>query len=222
MVRRESVCHFCRLGFKVFCLWILFSSASPAADSEYAAFEGFLGASVINIPSDGDRFAMPGLHMGVALNPRNYLRLTGEFGAHYRNTGIQSSLSDEAVSLTEYQFMGGPEFTFRRIAKVTSFVHGLFGIAARHYYTPSDDAQSPRDVLAVDYGFASAFGGGVDITLSRRWALRAAQFDYLLTHLAHDQPQLSPIKDQLPSLESWQHNYRLSFGMVVRLGNSAK
>lgn len=214
--------NFCRLSFIFVCLWISFSSASPAADTQYSVFEGFLGVSVINVPSDTNRFTMPGFHLSVALNSGNYLRLTGEFAGHYRTTGIQSTLSDEKVRLAEYQFLGGPELVFRRNAKVTPFVRTLFGIAARHYYTPSDDAQSPRDVLAVDYGFASAFGGGLDITLSRHWALRALQFDYLLMHLAQDQPQLSPIRDQLPAAESWQHNYRFSFGMVVRLGERTK
>jgi hypothetical protein len=211
--------RFCRMAFIFACLWISVPSASSALDQEYPALEMFLGASAINGPFNGNRFTMPGVHISLALNPKKYLRLAAEFAAHYRNTDIQSNLSDEKVRLAEYQFLGGPEFVLRRKNKATPFAHTLFGIAARHYTIPSNDPQSPRAVLAVDYGFASALGGGVDIALSRRWALRAVQFDYLLTRLAHDQAQFSPIQDQLPDLKTWQHNYRFSFGVTVRLGN---
>ena len=158
----------------------------------------------------------------LSLNPKHSLRVTAEFAAHYRHTDIQSDISNENVRLAEYQFLGGPEFLFRGTRKATPFLHTLFGIAARHYYTPSGDAQSPRDVLAVDYGFASAFGGGVDVVLSRGWALRVLQFDYLLTHLAHDQPQFSPIENQLPDIGAWQHNFRFSAGVIIRLGAKTK
>ena len=81
---------------------------------------------------------------------------------------------------------------------ITSYsIHYTKLYDARHYNIPSDDPQHPRDVLAVDYGFASGFGGGLDIALSRHWAVRPLQFDYVLTNLSHDQPQFSPIQEQL-------------------------
>ena len=214
--------RFCRLALAFLCLGLLFSSTSPAADSQYSVVEAFLGASAINGPLNVSRATMPGLHLGMALNPRRYLRLTAEFSAHYKGADIQSDLSNEKVRLSEYHFWGGPEFPFRRNGGLTPFVHSLFGIAARHYTIPSNGPQTSRDILAVDHGFASAYGGGVDIRLSRRWAVRAIQFDYIITHLRQDQPHLSPIEDHLPVLEGWQHHYRLAFSMAVRFGDSTR
>ena len=210
--------RFCKLTLVFICIWPLLSSLSQAFAQEYPVFEGFLGASALSSDWGKERHIMPGLQLDLSLNARRALRLTAEFAAHYRRTDIQSDLSNENVRLAEYQFLGGPELVFRGPRKATPFLHMLFGIAARHYYTPSGDPQSPRNVLAVDFGFASALGGGVDIAVSRRWALRVGQFDYLLTHLAHDQPQFSPIEDQLPAIGAWQHNFRFSAGVVVRLG----
>jgi hypothetical protein len=202
----------------VFVCTLLLLMASPAVGQEYALFEGFLGASVGNNDFGAVRYTMPGWHISFALNPNHKLRFVADFAGQYRHTNIQSAFSTEKVRIEEDQLLWGPEFTFRRSPKVTPYVHALFGLAGRHYYTPSGDPYYPRDVLAVDHGFASAFGGGADIAVSRRWAVRVVQFDYVLTHMSHDQPQYSSIENQLPALGSWQHNYRLAFGMVLRLG----
>lgn len=207
-----------RMVLSLTCFWFLLLLVHRAAAQEYPTFEGFLGASVSNNDFGGTRYTMPGWHISFALNPRHNLRLVADFAGQYRHTQIQSSFSDSKVRLEEDQFLWGPELTFRKTRKATPFVHALFGVAGRHYYTPSGELQYPRDVLAVDYGFASAFGGGADVTLSRRWAIRLVQFDYVLTHMSHDQPEVSPIQGQLPALRPWQHNDRLAFGVVLRLG----
>lgn len=161
---------------------------------------------------------MVGWHMSVAINFNASLGLVADFAGQYHNTDFRWWLSDDTVRLEEYQMMIGPKICFRDLKKLTPFAHILLGVAARHYTTPSDDSYHPLDVLAVDYGFATALGGGFDIPLSKRWAVHAFQFDYILTHLKPDLPEYSPIRDQLPDLEQWQHNYRISCGFVARFG----
>ncbi len=202
----------------IVCLMMYAAGTGTVVAQEYPVFEGFLGASVSNNDFGADRYTMPGLHMSFALNPRRCLRLVADFAAQYRRTSIRWDFSDEDVRLEEMQFLWGAEYTLRRSPKATPFVHALFGVAGREYYTPSGDWEYPRDVVAVDYGFASGFGGGVDWTLTRRWAIRAPQFDYIITHLRHDQPEVSPIQHDLPVLQDWQHNWRVAFGLVLRVG----
>ncbi len=205
--------------FFVFLLAVLPAHAQVArypALEHYPVFEGFLGTSVSNNDFGGVRYAMPGWHISFALNPSRKVRVVADFAGQYRHTNIQSTTSTDKVRLEEDQLLFGPEFVWRKSRRATPFVHTLAGVAGRHYYTPSGDPLFPRNVLEVDYGFASALGGGADVTLSRRWALRALQFDYVLTHLSHQEPQYSGIP--LPTLGTWQHNYRLAFGVVLRLG----
>jgi hypothetical protein len=192
--------------------------STAAAAQEFPIFEGFLGASLGNNDFGPHRNVMPGWHMAFALNPRHNLRISADFSGQFRHTDLRWEPSNEEVRLEEVQFLWGPEFTFRTSPKVTPFMHALFGVAGRHYYTPAGSRQYPRDVVAVDFGFASAFGGGADIAISQRWAIRVVQLDYVWTHLSHDDPEVSPIKDQLPTLTTWQHNYRISCGIVVGLG----
>ena len=210
--------RFIRTVFLLSCLGLLLSDQTYSFAQEYPLFEGFLGASVSNNDFGEARHTMPGWHVSLGLNLWQNLRFVGEFSGQHRHTNIQSDFSEQQVQLDEYQFLFGPEYVFYRSRQTMPFLHVLLGAGARHYYIPGDDPQHPRDVLAVDYGFASGFGGGLDIALSRHWALRPLQFDYVLTNLSHDQPQFSPIQGQLPFLTAWQHNYRLSFGVVLRLG----
>ncbi len=72
----------------------------------------------------------------------------------------------------------------------TGFVHAMFGGAAFR-----GDSNS-------DTGFAMAFGGGLDVKGGKRFAFRAIQFDYVPTRL----------------FNTWQHNIRLGFGVVFKLG----
>lgn len=192
--------------------------ATAAQAQQYPVFEGFLGASVGNNDYGASRYTMPGWHLSFALNPRHNFRVVADFAGQLRRTDIVSTYTNQKVRLEEMQFLWGPEYTVRHSSRTTPFVHALFGIAGRHYYTPSGDIYHPRDVLAVDYGFASGLGGGIDFPISRRWAIRAPQFDYVMTHLSHDQPQYSPIQQDLPTLKNWQHNFRFAFGVVVKLG----
>lgn len=214
--------RFIRMVFLFSCIVLSLSDQPYSFAQEYPVFEGFLGASASNNDFGDTRHTMPGWHFSLGLNMRHNLRFVGEFAGQHRNTNIRSDFSEQQVRLDEYQFLFGPEYMFYRFRQTMPFLHVLLGVSARHYNIPSVDPQHPRDVLAVDYGFASGFGGGLDIALSRHWAVRPLQFDYVLTNLSHDQPQFSPIQEQLPSLAAWQHNYRLSFGMVLRLGTRTK
>jgi hypothetical protein len=47
-----------------------------------------------------------------------------------------------------------------------------------------------------------AFGGGVDVNLNKRFAIRPIQIDYVPTHFGG----------------AWQSNYQISAGVVVHLG----
>ena len=88
-----------------------------------------------------------------------------------------------------YEFMAGPRFASRGDTAI-GFVHAMFGGAAFRGFEFSDT------------GFAMAFGGGLDVNVGKGFAIRAIQFDYVPTRL----------------FDTWQHNIRLGFGVVFKLG----
>ncbi len=187
----------------------------PAPPPTYPLFEGVGGVSVSR-PKFFQRETFVGWQINFGLNPRRNLRLVADFQGQQKGSGIEWEAHH--ATLRDYQFLWGPEYTWRR-QRGTPFAHALFGVAARHVTTPSGDYYNPLNVLAVDFGFGSAFGGGLDVNLSRRWALRMPQVDYVLTHLKPNALQFSPVKDQLPAATNWQDNVRFTVGLVVRLGS---
>ena len=93
----------------------------------------------------------------------------------------------------------GPRFTFRR-KRVSPLVYGLFGVT-RFSASATVSGQRFSD---VDTGFSSAVGGGMDITLNDRVAIRAFQLDYFR-----------------PNFFGEAHNRgRLAFGVVFHLGKN--
>jgi opacity protein-like surface antigen len=103
------------------------------------------------------------------------------------------------VSSTMYTYAAGPRITFRSYRRVTPFVKALLGGAR---LTASSD-----NVHAAENSVALLAGGGIDVSLSRRFAIRAVQADYLLTRFS-----------LANGSSATQHNLRLSFGVVFRFG----
>ena len=190
------------------------ATTSPAVSQEYPGGEFFGGASFSSTDVSG-RSNLFGWQISAAGNLYRRIRLVGDFGGQSRRTDLIAE--GQHVRVKTYQFLWGPQFTWRR-QRATLFTNTVLGVAAAHYVTSSGDSAHPENVLAVDYGFAAALGGGVDVNLGRRLAIRAFQADYILTHLRPDEPQFSPILQLVPNIGYWQNNFRLGFGLVVKVG----
>lgn len=187
---------------------------SPSLSLEYPGGEFFGGASFSNTDVSG-RSNSFGWQISAAGNPYRRMRLVGDFGGQSRRTNLIAE--GQQVRVKTYQLLWGPQFTWRR-PRATLFTNTVFGVAAAHYVTSSGDSAHPENVLAVEYGFATALGGGIDVNVGRHFAIRACQADYILTHLRPDEPQFSPILRQVPNVGNWQNNFRLGFGLVVKVG----
>jgi len=125
---------------------------------------------------------------------RQWLALTADGGGyHFRGlpTGISSTM---------YTYAAGPRITFRNYRRMTPFVQALVGGGR---LTASSD-----NVHAAENSVVFLAGGGIDVPLSRRFAIRAVQADYLLTRFS-----------LANGSSASQHNLRLSFGVVFRFGD---
>lgn len=104
------------------------------------------------------------------------------------------------LDTTFYSYLFGPRVSVE-IGRLRPFAEGFVGVASQHVdLTAFDSAQ--------DSHLATAFGGGLDTRVSRRFAWRV-QADYVGTRLFHGlQRGLStPL----------QANFRISTGLVFRL-----
>ena len=115
--------------------------------------------------------------------------IVGEFGA-CKFTGLATGASAHAMD-----FLFGPRVYFHAHGRVSPFVQGLLGserLSASVTGVPSGSINA----------FATALGGGADVTLTRHLTLRALQFDYVYTHFSG----------------ASQNSFRLQSGIVYRIG----
>ncbi len=103
----------------------------------------------------------------------------------------------EGLSLVSYLF--GPRYSYRGARRLIPFAQILVG--GVHGF----DSLFPDEAGALPNpnAFAYAAGGGLNMNLSPRFAIRAVQADYLQTHLPND-------------ANNRQNHLRLSAGMVFR------
>jgi opacity protein-like surface antigen len=111
----------------------------------------------------------------------------------------------------DLSFMVGPKFAYRKNEKITPFAHVLFGmnrvaVDPKLTINGQDFTNEFTTETGIgkssDAGFGFIAGGGIDLNVSKHFAIRPIQFDYLMG--SHSDFKL--------------HNMKLSFGIVVRLG----
>ncbi len=133
----------------------------------------------------------------------SYLRFSGEnfngwnaalTGNFNKNFGITADISGHyksiaGVGINSYSFLFGPTVA-APMDKVKPFAHALFGVNRLGGGGTSDSS------------YALAFGGGLDVSLNDTFSIRLAQADYLRTHHG----------------DVGQNNFRLSTGVVIKLG----
>ncbi|MEZ2346444.1 hypothetical protein [Terriglobus sp. RCC_193] len=116
-------------------------------------------------------------------------------------TGARASNITSGVNLTTITTVFGPRYAWTTSSgKIALFGQGLIGEA----HGLDSVFPSPQGALSDYISFALQAGGGVDLRLSRHFAVRAVQADWLRT--------------QFPNAgTNVQNNLRISGGLVLRL-----
>lgn len=133
-----------------------------------------------------------GWNTSVTGNVTKRLGIVADFSGHYG-----SELGLVRVNQHAHSFLFGPRLAFRG-KKLTPFIYGLFGTTR---FAESAVINGQR-LSAVSTGFSLAVGGGLDVKVNDRIAIRAFQLDYF-----------RPIVNDEPN-----NRGRLAFGVVLRLG----
>ncbi|MCI0490954.1 MAG: porin family protein [Blastocatellia bacterium] len=148
---------------------------------------------------DRENLNSPGFGASIAGNLSKNFGLVAEISGNYGQVTLPGLVPDVTVPEFDtdvYTFLVGPRVTSRSTG-FDLFGHVLFG-----------GARTKVERFESDTDFAMAVGGGVDINVSKRIAVRIFQVDYL------------PIKSDrnLFRNEEWSHNVRFQIGVVFRVG----
>lgn len=128
------------------------------------------------------------------------LSVVAELAGEHANN-INSA--QQSLSLVSYLF--GPRYSVRNRTRFVPFAQFLVGGVHGFDSLFPSVTQSPPNPDA----FAFAAGGGLNMRISRRFALRVVQADYLQTQLPNDG-------------NNRQNHLRLSGGVVLRFGESRR
>lgn len=186
----------------LFC-FVLVSSVS--AQDKHPSAEIFGGYSYLNFqvklgfdPTPVDRQRAHGVGINAAINFSDRLGIVGDGSYNAKGVSVPSLFGSNKINVQHIYFLFGPRLSFRG-DRATGFLQTLVGGA---HITDEFGSQHRTTDLAL------AIGGGVDLKISKRLAIRALQVDYL------------PSRRRLASTneKDWLQNLRAQFGIVFRFG----
>jgi opacity protein-like surface antigen len=152
-------------------------------------------------------------------NFNKYIGLEGELGGYHNG-----NINNHEFDTTTFSYLFGPRVSINRSRTLIPYVHALWGgqnahtsiccLAISNGVTTvvSTGSRASRD----QNGFAQAYGGGLDIKLSKSIILRPIQLDYLMTRFqAVDFSTFTG-----PSTNRNQHNLRYAAGVAFNIGGA--
>jgi hypothetical protein len=187
------------------------SAQTPYPSVEVSGGYSYLNARVI------DRDSLNGWGAGIAGNLNAYVGFVADFSGHYGNMTTPTStfefpglppitIPGFKLNTSKYLFLFGPRFSVRG-DRVTGFAHVLAGGVKTNLKTSFRDVSFIGNPLELpgfndsESGFAMAIGGGIDVKISKSFAIRVLQIDYVPERLGGQ----------------WQHNARAQVGLVFRI-----
>lgn len=185
-----------RLGLVLGCslLSVVPASAQGAQVAELGADYNYVRA---NAPPDGcGCFSMHGANAWFAYNFTHSFAVAAEVSSQ-RASDISGSGQD--LTLTSYLF--GPRVSWHKSGHFAPFAQVLLGGA----HASGSFASDSSGFAGSANSFAVIAGGGLDIAITRHFAVRALEADYYRTQFSN-------------GLNDRQNNLRLSAGVIFRFG----
>lgn len=116
----------------------------------------------------GADFSLNGWQASITEKAADWIGLTQEFGGYY---GTKNLLGADNHFST-FSILSGPRFYYPGLKGVTPFAHALFG------YDQTTVKLKSYNYKTTSSSYAMAFGGGLDVSVSRGLAIRVFQIDY--------------------------------------------
>jgi len=184
-------------------LAVLLFTTLAAHAQEFPRWEAFGGFSYANInlgPQAGifspSTKSYYGFDLAANFNPHRIVGLLVDVNFQFGRTTANPPPGFTNIHLQNTQLLFGPQFSFRR-RRATAFANVLVGVNNTRLQAQAGTLY--EDVVRQN-DLAVGFGGGLDVTWTRRVAIRAIQAEYVPTRRSG----------------SWENQYRLNTGVVFR------
>jgi hypothetical protein len=204
---------------------LLFALIAAAQDVPRA--ETFIGYTYVraNSATDVPAFSMNGGGGQFALNFNHWIGVVADLGAVHNG-----NISGYHIDSTLTNFMFGPRISIRKSSRVKPFLQalwgGVYGASSTSVLVPVPVAPSNPIVLPPEVApngtgetislrakkdqtaFAQAYGGGIDIRISKHVSFRPIELDYYMTRL----------QNYRSGNDNNQHNLRYMTGLNFSFG----
>jgi opacity protein-like surface antigen len=179
---------------------LLLTACASAQEPAYPKFEWFgaysalrtsyvyinLGEATTNVGSNA------GFEASAIRNLSRYIGIKGDFSAHFGSDGYPITLlpscpqtpcstiqQDLSLHSRLFNFLAGPELKLHRPARFTPFLHALYGVEHTSTRWSTSGATLTLAQTIPHTAFAMVYGGGLDVRITHRAAIRYS-VDYSL------------------------------------------
>jgi hypothetical protein len=197
-------------------LFLFIASAIKA--QETPQYEVFAGASYARQDLTNIKFINSlGWHASLDGTANNWLSAVFDFSGYYSSPKVQlvGLSAPIPIDSSNYLYLFGPRFTYRKWQRLTPFAETLVGVANSKFTASTVGLTNAVSSTT----FAGAFGGGVDYAFKNWFAIRLIEADYVVTRFR--EISVDPTTGQVGfnGQHRTQNNGRASAGFVIRFGS---
>jgi opacity protein-like surface antigen len=190
------------IGFLLTCLAASVAGQTPQKDSKNEFFAGysFHSADINTLTIDPHRTEQQGVNVEYVRNLNRRLGVVGDISAHFKRSSRPITGGTFESRRDQYYLLGGLQFKAPNKSSITPFVHALAGASLFRGFTTNRTAAGNVFTFDDATSFALALGGGLDVRVNDRIAIRMFQADYVPTFFGPGR----------------QDNIRLSVGIIFK------
>jgi hypothetical protein len=197
-------------------LFLLFASVIKAQQTPQ--YEVFAGPSYTREDITDVKFINGiGWHASLDGTANNWLSAVFDFSGYYSSPKVQFAglTAPIPINSSNYLYLFGPRFTYRKWQRLTPFAETLFGVGNSRFTASTVGLTNAVSSTT----FAGGFGGGADYTVNNWLAIRLIEADYVVTRFR--EISVDPTTGQVGfnGQRRTQNNARASAGIVIRFGS---
>lgn len=190
------------IGFLLSCFAASTPGQTPREEpkNEFLAGYSFHSADINTLTIDPHRTGQHGLNAEYTRNINRKVGIVGDVSAHFKRSSRSTIGGVFESQRDQYYMLGGLQVKAPNKSSVTPFAHALAGASLFHGFIANRTAAGNVFTFDDATSFALALGGGLDVRVSDRVAIRLVQADYAPTFFGSGR----------------QDNFRLSFGIIFK------
>ena len=196
---------------------LLLLIASVVRAQETPQYEVFAGGSYARQDlTDIKSINGLGWHASLDGTANNWVSAVFDFSGYYSSPKVNLGLSVPIpIDTSTYLYLFGPRFTYRKWHRLTPFAEALIGVANSKFTASSVGLTNAVSSTT----FATGFGGGADYAISRGFAVRLLEVDYVPTRFREITVNTTTGQVGFNGEHRTQNNVRASVGIVLRFGS---